>query len=48
MDRLPTLEQATVSLIRQALERCDNNQSAAARMLGITRQRLARNLNKSG
>ncbi len=46
MDRLPTLEQATVSLIRQALERCDNNQSAAARMLGITRQRLARNLSK--
>lgn len=46
LDRLPTLEQATVSLIRQALERCDNNQSAAARMLGITRQRLARNLSK--
>jgi DNA-binding NtrC family response regulator len=47
-DRLPTIEEATVYLIRQALKQCDDNQSAAARMLGITRQRLARNLNKSG
>ena len=46
-DRLPTIEEAPSYLIRQALARCDNNQSAAARMLGITRQRLARNLNKS-
>lgn len=46
-DRLPTIEEATSYLIRQALKQCDNNQSAAARMLGITRQRLARNLNKS-
>lgn len=48
LDRLPTIDEATVYLIKQALKHCDNNQSAAARILGITRQRLARNLNKSG
>lgn len=45
-DRLPTIEEAFSYLIQQALKLCDNNQSAAARMLGITRQRLSRNLNK--
>lgn len=46
-DRLPTIEEATSYLIRQALKQCGNNQSAAARMLGISRQRLARNSNES-
>ncbi|MFH1984654.1 MAG: sigma-54 dependent transcriptional regulator [Pseudomonadota bacterium] len=41
---LPTLQEATERLIKKALERCNNNQSAAARLLGISRQRLARQL----
>ncbi len=42
--RLPTLQEATEHLIKKALERCNNNQSAAARILGISRQRLARQI----
>lgn len=42
--RLPTIEEATRQLIKEALRRCDNNQSEAARLLDISRQRLARNL----
>ncbi len=41
---LPTLQEATQRLIKKALDRCNNNQSAAARLLGISRQRLARQL----
>jgi DNA-binding NtrC family response regulator len=41
---LPTLQEATEQLIRKALEQCHDNQSAAARLLGISRQRLARHL----
>jgi DNA-binding NtrC family response regulator len=43
---LPTMAEATSQLIREALKRCNNNQSEAARLLGISRQRLARNLIK--
>ncbi len=43
---LPTLEQATRQLVVAALERCNANQSEAARVLGISRQRLARILEK--
>ncbi|WP_448382160.1 sigma-54-dependent transcriptional regulator [Desulfosoma sp.] len=44
---LPTLQEAIEGLIKTALERCHNNQSAAARLLGISRQRLARYLKNS-
>lgn len=43
---LPTLEQATRQLMIATLERCHGNQSEAARILGISRQRLARTLTK--
>lgn len=43
---LPTIEEATILLTKEALAQCDGNQSEAARMLGISRQRLARNLKK--
>jgi DNA-binding NtrC family response regulator len=43
-DGLPTLQEAIERLIKKALERCNHNQSAAARLLGISRQRLARQL----
>jgi len=45
-ESLPTLEQATRQLVVAALERCNANQSEAARVLGISRQRLARILEK--
>jgi DNA-binding NtrC family response regulator len=41
---LPTLKQATRLLIEEAMNRTRNNQSMAAKLLGITRQTLARNL----
>ncbi len=41
---LPTLKAATDNLILLALQRCNNNQSLAAKLLGISRQRLARHL----
>jgi DNA-binding NtrC family response regulator len=44
---LPTLEQANKSLIEEAMKRSRNNQSMAARLLGISRQRLARHLKNS-
>lgn len=43
-DKLPTIHQATLMLIKEALKRAKGNQSMAARMLGISRQRLARQL----
>ncbi|MFW5640586.1 MAG: sigma-54-dependent transcriptional regulator, partial [Thermodesulfobacteriota bacterium] len=43
---LPTLEEATEQLIQEAMDRFDNNKSMAARVLGISRQRLARCLKK--
>lgn len=41
---LPTLKEATRILIAEAMKRTNNNQSIAAKLLGITRQTLARNL----
>ena len=41
---IPTIKQATAFLITEALKRTGNNQSMAARLLGITRQTLARNI----
>lgn len=41
---LPTLKAATESLVAEAMTRCRNNQSMAAKLLGISRQKLARHL----
>jgi len=41
---LPTLKQASQILIMEALKRTNNNQSMAAKLLGISRQTLARHL----
>ncbi len=41
---LSTLEQANQLLIAEAMKRTNNNQSMAARLLGISRQRLSRRL----
>lgn len=43
-DPLPTLKEATHLLIREAMERADNNQSIAATMLGISQQALSKRL----
>ncbi len=44
LDNIPTLECMEKLLIREALLRSENNQSMAARMLGITRQTLRKKL----
>ena len=44
---LPTLREATRILIAKAMKRTKNNQSMAARLLGISRQTLARHLEQS-
>lgn len=41
---LPTLDQADQLLIAEAIKRSNNNRSMAARLLGISRQRLSRHL----
>ncbi len=43
---LPTLKQAQQQLVRLAMSRAGNNQSIAARMLGITKQALSKRLKK--
>ncbi|MBU4054947.1 MAG: sigma-54 dependent transcriptional regulator [Proteobacteria bacterium] len=45
---LPTLKQAVRVLIAEAMKRTRQNQSMAAKLLGITRQTLARNLDIKG
>ena len=42
--QLPTLREARVLLIEEAMRRANHNQSAAARLLGITRQGLSKHL----
>lgn len=42
--RLPTIKQATELLIDEAMKRAENNQSIAARMLGISQQALSKRL----
>ena len=39
-ERMPTMREATYVIIREALRRSGNNQVAAARMLGISRQTI--------
>ncbi|MBA7622351.1 Transcriptional regulatory protein ZraR [subsurface metagenome] len=43
-EKLPTIKQATDSLIAEALSRANGNQSQAARMLGISPQALSKRL----
>lgn len=44
--RLPTLDEVGDLLVSEAMERAEGNQSRAARLLGITRQGLAKRLKK--
>jgi DNA-binding NtrC family response regulator len=46
--RLPTLEEAGVNLVKEAMKRCQGNQTMAANMLGISRQALGKRLKKHG
>jgi len=43
----PTIEEATSYLIEEALKRTANNQSAAARLLGVSQSTLSRRLKTS-
>jgi len=44
LDRLPTLGEAHELLVQEALRRSENNQSMAARMLGVTQSALSKRL----
>ena len=46
-NRLPTMSEAQLLLIKEALQRTGNNKSMAAQMLDISRQRLARHLKQN-
>ena len=43
---LPTLKEASNALVETAMEQCGGNQSAAARILGISQQALSKRLQK--
>jgi transcriptional regulator with PAS, ATPase and Fis domain len=43
---LPTIKEATRLLVTEAMKRAGNNQSAAAKLLGVTQQALSKRLNK--
>ena len=43
---LPTLKEASNALVEKAMEQCGGNQSAAARILGISQQALSKRLQK--
>ena len=45
---LPTLKQAPVYLLKEAMNRCGNNTAVAAMMLGITRSGLNKALKRAG
>ncbi len=47
LENLPTIRQATDSLIREALRRSEGNQSVAAKILGITPQALSARIKKN-
>ncbi|HBG20553.1 MAG TPA: sigma-54-dependent Fis family transcriptional regulator, partial [Desulfobulbaceae bacterium] len=46
--RFPTLEELTEYAVGEALANAENNQSQAARLLGISRQALNKRLKKKG
>lgn len=43
-DALPTIKEATRRLVEEAMQRCGNNQSRAAAVLGISQQALSKRL----
>jgi transcriptional regulator with PAS, ATPase and Fis domain len=43
---LPTIKEVTWQLVEEAMKRADRNQSAAAKMLGISQQALSKRLKK--
>jgi DNA-binding protein Fis len=43
-ESLPTIKQITWQLVEEAMKRADRNQSAAAKMLGISQQALSKRL----
>jgi DNA-binding NtrC family response regulator len=45
-DRLPTLREVTDLLLQEALRRSENNQSLAARMIGVSQQAVSKRLRK--
>ena len=45
--QLPTLKEVNIALIKEALKRSGNNQSIAAKMLGVSRQALNKRLSTS-
>ncbi len=45
-ENLPTLKEVEEALIQEALKRADNNQSIAARLLGLSRRALNNRLNR--
>ncbi|MBD5315783.1 MAG: response regulator [Bacteroides sp.] len=47
-NRVPTLEEVERSTVIEAIDRCNGNMSAAAELLGITRQALYRRVQKYG
>lgn len=47
LNYLPSIQQLNEMLVEEALQRCQNNQSLAARMLGITPSALNKRLNKN-
>ena len=46
MDRLPTITDTVEQLIAEAMERADNNQTIAARLLGIYQPALSKRLSR--
>jgi len=47
LEQIPTLEEAQLELIAEAMARADQNQGAAARILGISRTALNKRLNNA-
>jgi transcriptional regulator with PAS, ATPase and Fis domain len=45
-ERLPTLREITDLLVQEALVRAENNQSLAARMIGVSQQAVSKRLKK--
>ncbi len=44
---LPTIKEFNDNLIKEALRRTNNNQSEAAKILGLTRQALSKRLSRN-
>ena len=46
-EKLPTIKQATLMLVTEAMKRANGNQTLAANMLGISRQALSKRIKSS-